>query len=96
MKRPIPLIVTAATLVPTLFAQGAAAGLEPRLRGCYDAFIQCMDAVPEAGPDGRYPLRKEQACDVAYDRCKMERGFPPSAGRPGRYGGATAPSNYDE
>lgn len=95
MKRPIPLFATATALMLTLFTQGAAGGLDPRLRGCHDAFTQCMDAVPEAGPDGRYPLHKEQACDIAYERCKMELGFPPSAGKPDQYRGAGPLPNHD-
>lgn len=83
MNRITPLLTAIAV---ALLAPLAQAELDPRLRSCHATFTQCMDGVPEQGPDGRYPIAMEQACEVSYERCKVGAGFAPNAGTPG--GGA--------
>ncbi|GAB6041021.1 hypothetical protein [Endothiovibrio diazotrophicus] len=82
MKRPSLPLRTLAGLLVGLLSVGASADLDPRLRGCYDTFLQCIDAIPEQGSDGRYPVAREKRCELAYRNCKIQLGFPADAGLP--------------
>lgn len=78
MKPTHPLL--SLILLPALLLSAPlAADMDARLRACHDQFTRCMERVPEAGPDGRYPLHLEQACEVAHERCKVSHGYAPSA-----------------
>ena len=62
-----------------LSAQGSAADLDPRTQSCKKAFLQCIDGVPERGPDGRYPLHLERACNDDFDDCMSGGALQPTS-----------------